>query len=188
MRRALVAYLVVAAACAKPRPPSPAVAALARLHGALSGGDLAAATGTVTLARAELLAQMARMHDIQAEHGDIRGATGPGWRAMLADLDAHARGASLAREFAAARALLGDGRCAEVRAVALPEALARVAEPRPTWPGFVAAEVRAPLVAAAGQARAGEFRCEGSGRVLRAVFVPGADGGLVVARVEAAGP
>lgn len=186
MRRALVACLLVAA-CAKPRPPSPAVAALARLHGALSGGDLAAATGTVTLARAELLAQMARMHDIQAEHGDSRGATESGWRTMLADLDAHAQGASLAREFAAARALLGDGRCAEVRTMALPEALAQVATPRATWPAFVATEVRPPLVAAAARAKAGEYRCEGSERALRAVFVPGADGTPVVARVEAAG-
>jgi hypothetical protein len=187
MRRALVACLLVAA-CAKPRPPSPTAAALARLHGALASGDLAAATGTVPLARAELLAQMARMHDIQAEHGDSRGATELGWRTMLADLDAHAQGASLAREFAAARALLGDGRCAELRAVALPEALAHVATPRPTWPAFVAAEVRAPLVALVAQAKAGEYRCEGSGRVFRAVFVPGGDGELVVARVEAAGP
>jgi len=187
MRRLLAACLLVAGSCAKPRPPSPTVAALARLHGALQGGDLAAATGSVTLARAELLTQMARMHDIQAEHGEVTGATEAGWRTMLADLDAHAQGAALAREFAAARALLGDGRCAELQAVALPDALAQVAEPRSTWPAFVAAEVRAPLVAAAARAKAGEYRCEGSGRGLRAVFVPGADGALVVARVVAAG-
>jgi hypothetical protein len=185
MRRLLVALLLVA--CAKPAPPSPTVAALARLHDALAGGDLAAATGSVTLARAELLAQMARMHDIQEGHGDVGGASEAGWRVMLADLDAHARGASLAREFAPARGLLGDGRCTELRTTPLPDALAQVATPRPTWPAFAAAEVRAPLVAAAARAKAGEYRCAGSGRVFRAVFVPGGEGGLVVARVEAAG-
>lgn len=184
--RGLLALLALAS-CARPRPPDPEAAALARLRAALPNGDLAGATGTATLARAELLAQMARMHDIQLDHGEPTGATAAGWRTLLADIEGHARGAGLARTFRDARTLLGDGRCVRVGPAALPDALAQVAEPRGSWPPFVALEVRAPLVRDAARSRAGVFRCEGGSGPARAVFVPGPGDALVVARIEPAG-
>jgi hypothetical protein len=129
---------------------------------------------------------MARMHDMQQGHGDITGVTERGWRVMLADLDANARGAALVRTFAVAGELLGNGRCVKRASVPLPEVLTRVPEPRPSWPGFVATEVRAPLLRDASRARAGKYHCEGGSAPLVALFVPDASGELVVARVEAA--
>jgi hypothetical protein len=105
-----------------------------------------------------------------------------GWRRLLDDLHGRYDAAGLRREFAPTRALLGDGRCVEVRAEPLPEALAAVPSPRASWPAFVATEVQAPMVRIAAGARAGVYQCEGDGRAFHAVFVPG-DSGLRVARI-----
>lgn len=184
----LAGVLVALAACrntrSDPQPP-PAVAALHALRDAIDRDDPAGAVDPVTLARAELLERLAHMHDLQDER-DAVGITEDGWRRSLATIDATYNAAGLRREFLAARALLGSGRCAQTAPAPLPDAIAPVTSRRPTWPAFVETDVRAPIVRRAAGARAGEFRCEGASRAFRAVFLPKESGdGLVVARITA---
>lgn len=187
MRLALWAALLIACSRSAPSPTPatpPTLAALSSLRGALQRDELTGAVDSETLARAELLERLARLHDIQEDHQ--RGVTDDGWRRALAEIHAGSNPAGLRREFSRARDLLGAGPCVEVARTPLPDALSEVATMRPTWPAWVDIEVRAPIAQRAASARAGDFRCEGGSGVFRAVFLPRAEGdGLVVARVTA---
>jgi hypothetical protein len=188
VRRALYACALVAlSACrhSTAEPPAPTLAALSALRDALDRNELRGAVDPITLARAELLERLARMHDLQ-DDPDAVGITEDGWRRALANLDATYARAGLSREFNRARPLLGTGPCAQTERAPLPSALSPVASRRPTWPAFVDAEVRAPIARRAEGARAATFRCEGGSGAFLAVFLPREEGeGLVVARITA---
>jgi hypothetical protein len=165
----------------QPSPPQ----ALAALREAIQRGDPTPATDALSLAQAEFLQRMTLVHDIQHGHvGEVAaGVSETGWRSMLAELATAHTAPRLMREFGPALDVLGNGRCTQLAPAALPEALASIAPERPTWPSFVVPEVRTPLALRVRHSVAGDFRCEGSTRTFRAIFIPRADGSLAVARI-----
>lgn len=178
--------LVACTRATAPAPRSPQVEALLRLHDAVARGTLEYEVAPVPLARAELLRRLAYVHDSQEEPAPSN-ITEAGLRRALDDIDANARGAGLAREFARAVTLLGNGRCHEVRALPLPDALAAVPTVRASWPTLATTALHAPIARLAARSRAGVFRCEGGPASFQAVFVPKEHHAtaLVVARLEA---
>ncbi len=184
-RRLALALLALGCTRSPTPPPDGPVEALAALHRALTaGGDVRAVSDTEALAQAELLQRLTLLHDLQEEHVPL-GVTEQGWRRALDDLHAHNTADEVRRAFQPAVPLLGNGRCTVLGPAPLPDALAPLASPRPTWPAFVRDTVRPPLEARARRARAVEARCDEGRGTFRAVFLPRSadDRALVVVRV-----
>jgi hypothetical protein len=158
---------------------------LAALREAIQRGDPTPATDVLSLAQAEFLQRMSLLHDVQQGHvGDTpAGVSEAGWRRMLSELATVSTAPRLMREFGPALDVLGNGHCTQVAPAALPDTLASIAPERPTWPAFAAPEVRTPLELHVRGSVAGDFRCEGSTKVFRAIFIPRTDGTLAVARI-----
>lgn len=142
--------------------------ALARLHAALAQGDPTTAFEARRVPRAEFLARMQRLRQLQ--EADPQAVTEDGWQHLLADLDAQHTPARTMADLAGVRGRLGNGRCARVREHRVPEALGRVGEAVEGWPP-AGMRLRADLAAMAPATVAGVFRCAAGGEV-RAVVGP----------------